>query len=137
MLESEEPPVIKTFNFSTFFSDNQLGNMKYEPVPLSLLHLNYLDFKDKECALLSQFTYPQAWSSTADKTEFYLAKIIDTGIYFYVIDDEGMSGYDCCGSMILRYCSSWDTLHENTEMYRVTRYDIYGDEDVEYPEFPV
>ena len=76
-------------------------------------------FKDKDLIIFDKYIGP-CCSGSGDESECYFGKIKDKEIYFYIMDDPGLSGYDCCGSVTLYYSDSFEIVKENIDfLYKV------------------
>lgn len=88
-------------------------DLRVEPYPLTKLELTKDYFNNKILQIFKKYTDKSGCSG--DESECFLGKILNEHIYFYIIDDPGATGYDCCGSIELYYSDSLKIIQENME----------------------
>lgn len=59
-------------------------------------------------------------------SDCYLGLVEDENVYFYLMDDPGMSGYNCCGGIVLNYSENLELIKEQKEFLRRRKKGSFG-----------
>lgn len=98
--------------------------LEVKPYPLTTIELDKDYFEDKNVHLFDKYVGP-ACSGSGYSSECYFGKIENEEIYFYTMDDPGLSGYDCCGSLTLYYAESIEIVKENMDFLEKVENDLH------------
>lgn len=117
MSDTMSDDYIEETNINTIIPDHNWCYLTVKPYPLTNIELNKGFFEDKNVIIFNKYIGPPC-SGSGDQSECYFGKIMNENIYFYIMDDPGYSGYDCCGSINLYYSESLKIIKENMEFFR-------------------
>ena len=104
--------------FTEVFTMEQIDYLCVEPLPMCGVDVRMSDFIDNNITLFMEYEGLPT-SRSGESSKCLIGKIselvLGLEVYFYTIDDPGQSGYDCCGSINLRFCTSKDDFIEHVD----------------------